>query len=315
MRPRDKERAKELSERLETFHKQTCRLPMLQHSGAKSTLIRQIIDSERRVEYVRRLQERDLGPGRADPNDAEMFDPIKGAIVKKQNGDLDEAFWLVFYSVHFGKHPEGGWCYAREVYGRYGETGMWDWETMSQNPAEFRPWLEQHETLIEERCDPCGFGNHRKYQTLSAYSGNNASTGAAFETYVEWIGPPRTHAQLVGKAQQEASGNPFEAFDLLYHSMDEVASFGRLAKFDYLTMLEKLNLADIKPGSTYLDGSTGPMEGAILLLGEQADDMSKDEIDNVLVALGNELNVGMQVVEDALCNWQKSPSEYKRFQG
>jgi len=244
-----------------------------------------------------------------------MFDPIRGALVKKQNGDLDEAFWLVFYSVHFGKHPEGRWCYAREVYGRCGEAGMWDWKNMTKNPAEFRPWLEQHETLIEERCEPCGFGNHRKFQALSAYSGNNASTGAAFETYVEWVSPPRTHIQLVRQAEQEANGDPFEAFDLLYHSMDDVASFGRLAKFDYLTMLGKLNLADIKPGSTYLGGSTGPMDGAILLLGGQSDDMSKDEIDDVLVSLGRELGVGMQVVEDALCNWQKSPREYKRFHG
>lgn len=315
MRPEDRERATELRRGLETFQNEICRLPTLQHSGAKDTLVRQIIDSERRVEYVRKLQERDLSPARADPNDPEMFDPIRGAIVKKQNGNLDEAFWLVFYSVHFGEHSEGGWCYAREVYGRCGESGMWDWETISQNPMEFRPWLEQYEALIEEKCNPCGFGPHRKYQTLSAYSGNNASTGAAFETYVEWVRPPRTHEQLVRQAKQEANGNPFEAFDILYHSMDDVASFGRLAKFDYLTMVGKLNLADIKPGSTYLDGATGPLDGAILLLGDQSEDMSEDEIDEVLVALGNELGIGMQVVEDALCNWQKSPREYVRFQG
>jgi hypothetical protein len=34
-----------------------------------------------------------------------------------------------------------------------------------------------------------------------------------------------------------------------------------------------------------------------------------------LVQLGAGLGVGMQVLEDALCNWQKSPVQFKRFRG
>jgi hypothetical protein len=313
MRPEDKKRAEELKEELSTFHRETCRLPAIQNSRAEKTLVRQLIDSERRVRYAKKLLELDISDRRADPSDTSMFDPIKGAVVKKREGALDEAFWMVFYSVHFGEHPEGGWCYAREVYNRCGERGIWDWETTSQDPGEFRSWLADHETLVQERCESGGFSEHRKYQSLSSYTKNNASTGAAFETYVDWISPPRSHMDLMEEAEEKANGDPEKAFDLLYKSMDEVASFGRLARFDYLTMVGKLKLANIRPGSAYMDGSTGPMDGAELLLGDQIEDMTIEEVDSLLVKLGGQLDVGMQVVEDALCNWQKSPLKYKRF--
>jgi hypothetical protein len=34
-----------------------------------------------------------------------------------------------------------------------------------------------------------------------------------------------------------------------------------------------------------------------------------------LIELDADLKVGMQVLEDALCNWQKSPAHFERFRG
>ena len=76
---------------------------------------------------------------------------------------------------------------------------------------------------------------------------NNA--GAAVETYVAWVSPPRTHQELMDQAFQHADCDRRRAFDDLYKSMDVVASFGRMARFDYLTMVGKLGLAQIEPGS------------------------------------------------------------------
>ena len=52
--------------------------------------------------------------------------------------------------------------------------------------------------------------------------------------------------------------------------------------------------------------------GARLLFGGNNSLVS---LNNWLVELGAELNVGMQVLEDALCNWQKSPDKFRRFRG
>jgi Alpha-glutamyl/putrescinyl thymine pyrophosphorylase clade 3 len=100
--------------------------------------------------------------------------------------------------------------------------------------------------------------------------------------------------------------------------MDDVVSFGRTAKFDYLTMVGKLQLAPIEPGSTYMQGATGPYQGALLLFcGNARAELSQSELEALLVQLECHLDLyfGMQVLEDALCNWHKSPGKFKPFRG
>ncbi len=108
-------------------------------------------------------------------------------------------------------------------------------------------------------------------------------------------------------------GDRRRMFDWLYRSMERnVIAFSRLSCFDYLTMLGKLNLAPIEPGSVYMDGATGPFDGGKLLFGGNP---TREQLDAWLVQLGDHLGVGMQVMEDAICNWQKSPDAFKRFRG
>jgi hypothetical protein len=98
--------------------------------------------------------------------------------------------------------------------------------------------------------------------------------------------------------------------------MESVYRFGRLGKFDYLTMLGKLALAPVEPGSAYMTGATGPVAGARLLFsGDPKADLSALWLDARLVDLDAYLGVGMQVLEDALCNWQKNPTRFRRFRG
>jgi hypothetical protein len=98
--------------------------------------------------------------------------------------------------------------------------------------------------------------------------------------------------------------------------MTAVKRFGRTARFDYLTMLGKLGLAAIQPGSAYMQDATGPVTGAQLLFGgSKNSNLKKKDLDQWLIQLDGHLNVGMQVLEDSLCNWQKSPSRFKPFRG
>jgi len=94
--------------------------------------------------------------------------------------------------------------------------------------------------------------------------------------------------------------------------MNTLRRFGRTAHFDHLTMLGKLGLANIAPASPYLVGTTGPLKGARLLFGITGPPSRLDELTR---ELGNHLGVGMQVMEDSLCNWQKSPAAFKAFRG
>jgi Alpha-glutamyl/putrescinyl thymine pyrophosphorylase clade 3 len=314
MRPYDQQLAENLETGLTSFDREKHTLVGIQDSVTREALIEQILESIHRVKYVSVIRTRNLSDRRADPNDEQMFDPLKAAILYQRQGHTDEAFWMVFLFVHFGKHPQGGWRYAREIYGRLGSSTRWDWACTSTDPSGFREWLSIHQNELRRKSVPGGFGNHRKYQSLDAYS--LCGTGAAVESYVRWVGPPRTHQDLMGQVRDRTGGDPRQAFDYIYQSMGDVITFGRVARFDYLTMVCKLGLAPIEPGSAYLQNSTGPLKGARLLFeGYKKTQLSAADLDRWLVELDKKLNVGMQVLEDSLCNWQKSPERFLPFRG
>lgn len=313
MRKKEVKLAEQLEAGLRHFDQATRPLPGIHDPTRREVLLEQMVESIRRIKFVSVIRTREISYRRADP-DEELFDPLKAAILHQRQNHIDEACWLVFLFVHFGNHVRAGWRYAREVYGGLSHGVRWDWGSISANPAEFREWLDVHQDELKREGVPRGFGNHRKYQSLDAYK--PTGTGEAVESYVGWVSPPRTHQQLFEQACEQANGDPRLAFDILYRSMDVVASFGRLARFDYLTMVDKLDLAPIEPGSTYLQNSNGPLRGARLLFGNQPTaDLAPADLDGWLVELEAQLNVGMQVLEDALCNWYKSPEEFKPFRG
>jgi Alpha-glutamyl/putrescinyl thymine pyrophosphorylase clade 3 len=314
MRPKDLGLAKQLDTGLLTFGREMHRLPGIHATANREAFVEQLVESIRRIRYITVIRTLELSIHRADPA-TELFDPLKAAVLHQRQEEIEEAFWLVFLSVHFGKNRYTGWRLARDVYGRLGAAIHWDWARTSSSPKRFRQWLATHQdTLRGGDGVPRHFGNHRKYQSLDAWS--TSGTGAAIESYVRWVRSRGTHQLLVQEAQNEAGDDPRGVFDYIYRSMFEVMSFGRTARFDYLTMLGKLGLAPIEPGSTYLEGATGPLTGARLLFeGSSAAMLTRDVLDARLVQLGTHLDVGMQVLEDALCNWQKSPSNFKRFRG
>jgi len=314
VRLRDLGRGQKFDQLLRIFSRDRHRLPGVLAKANRAALVEQIVESIRRIDFIKAISKRDISDLRADPS-SDLFDPIKAAILHKRQGHTDEAFWLVFLSVHFGKHKRAGWRLVRDVYGSLGAAAPWDWARTSSNPRAFRQWLVKSEPLLKG-ADGISrhFGNHRKYQSLDAAS--PSGTGAAIESYVKWVGPPRTHEMFIEESQKKIGKNPRKLFDYLYRSMSEVMSFGRMAKFDYLTMIGKLELARIQAGSTYLEDSTGPLAGARMLFsGSKTAHLSRQDLDSRSVELGDALGVGMQVVEDALCNWQKSPGKFVPFRG
>jgi hypothetical protein len=317
VRPKEINLARQLDAGLRRFDRQKRPLRGIRATANREALVEQLVESIRRIRYVSVISKQDLSPLRADPS-SDLFDPLKAAVLRNRQGEIDESFWLVFLFVHFGKNRRTGWRLARDIYGRLGGASPWNWARTSASPKRFRKWLEAHEATLRGGDGIARqFGNHRKYQSLSAAS--SSGTGAAVESYVKWVSPPRSHPMLVQEAQNCVGGNPRKTFDYLYRSMNDVVSFGRTARFDYLTMIGKLGLAPIEPGSTYMQGATGPLSGARLLFGGKITaKLGWSDLDAWLVELEADLDVGihgMQVLEDALCNWQKSPKRFKPFRG
>jgi len=314
MSPRDKARAQGLMVVIRQYESKAGSLPGLADSGHLETLVAQFIDSLRRVEFAFHIRDANHDPVRMDPSSS-LFDPLRAAVLRNRGGETDEAWWLVFLSTHFGKHSIDGWRLVRDVYGKLGQGSLWDWVTISHNPAAFGSWLSANEaTLRGGDGISRRFSNHRKYESLKASSANGTSN--IFASYVAWVAPPRTHAALVRDLHKTVGQDPHAVFAALYKSLDAVNRFGRLGKFDFLAMLGKLDIAPIVPGSTFLTGATGPLAGARLLFGGERDArLSARDLEANLIRFGQETGLGSQVLEDALCNWQKSPSSYVRFRG
>lgn len=285
-------------------------LPGIAQKIRKDVYVQQLVDSIRRVRFVPTITTRDIHPDRANGL-SPMFDPVKAAVLHQRSGNIDEACWLIFIFVHFGKHAKSGYRYAREVYSALGMRPPWTFVNTRADITGFRAWLDKNEKILT-RGTGRGFGNHRKYQSLSATKPNG--TGDAFESYINWINSNVDHSTMIQAAVTQAAGDATAAFNSLYRSMQAVSSFGRTARFDYLTMLGKLGLATIRPGSAYFSAATGPVDGARLMLqGNFNKSASVSELDKKVGILAQQLGVGMQEMEDSLCNWQKSPDKYIRF--
>jgi hypothetical protein len=284
----------------------TRKLPGIVDQDSLRTLAWQFVASLRRLEYTELLKQRPIDLRRANPNDA-LFDPERAAILHSKNGDLDEAFWVVFLATHFGKHRTHGWRRLRDVYSGLG-VQTWTWARVAPNPQAFRQWLRQNSESIGG-----AFGNHRKYESLSAASPNG--TAEVVESYVRWVSPPRTHSDLVSTLVRAGGNDPQAIFREFYQSMN-VRRFGRLGKFDFLALIGKLGLAPISPDATYLGEATGPRRGAKLLFGGSITaPIPAPQLEAWISELDDTLHVGMQAMEDALCNWQKSPKHFIHFKG
>lgn len=284
-------------------------LPGASSATAKDALAAQIVESQRRIRYVKGLLGRQLDAAALD-GASTSFDPIKGSILKERAGDHDEACWLALLSTHFGRNRRTGWQLAGDFYGRLGDGATWDWSSTSSDVLAMRRWLDDKGAAL--RAAGGRFGNHRKYESLGAWSA--AGTGQVLTTYVAWVGDV-SHRQRF-EALTSSSATPQERFRSLFRAMKPVARFGRTATFDYLTLLGTLGLADIEPDSAYLVNATGPLIGARLLFeGNRRSSTRAGDLEDCMATLQSSLGVSFNVLEDAVCNWQKSPNAFVPFRG
>lgn len=311
MREKDRELAKRLVENLTQFSAEVRALPGIGAPENMDALVSQLVDSIRRIRYVERIRQRRLSPLRGDAS-SDIFDPIKAAVIHVQDGNIEEASWLTFLAIHFGKSSHDGWALTQAFYSALGHGFTWDWNRASYNPDAVLEWLElNYQELASKNYR---FGNHRKYESINPTK--RSFTGLVLRSYIHWINDNQSHERLFRMAIENNDGNPRRAFRSLYRSMNYVYRFGRIGKFDYLTMIGKIGAAKIEADSTYMVGATGPYDGAVLLFtGQAGNDIQRKTLDNWLIELDEHIGVGMQVLEDALCNWQKSPSLYEQFRG
>lgn len=306
MREREIAFAAELKEKIASFA-QTRALPGLNTPERIDCMVSQLIASVRRVKYVRLIRDGEVVHARANPTSS-IYDPLRAAKYFTQEDNFNEACWQVFLATHFGKNLRTDWTLCKEFY--LGDSmGYWTWNRVIDDLGGLENWLFQNHQRLKTLG---GFGNHRKYQSLDPQK--KSSTIFTIESYVNWVTSAGGHRQRFTIYPGDLGDTPGDRFDFLYQDMNAVVGFGRMGKFDFLTMIGKLGLADIEPSSPYIGNATGPKSAAKMLFGGA---IAPRELNGLVTEFAEhlQLDFGMQVAEDALCNWQKSPDVFLHFRG
>ncbi|MGS1094080.1 alpha-glutamyl/putrescinyl thymine pyrophosphorylase clade 3 protein [Aquamicrobium terrae] len=287
-------------------------LPGIATAPRRHCWAQQIVSSLRRISYTDTLLVRAVDSLRCVPYSG-IFDPIRGVLYLHRNGHLDEAVWLTFILTHFGKHAVDEWKLAENVYGSFGVGPTWTFAEYTSNVAAFENMLAANQNNLENVNVSGRFSNHRKFESKKPQE-----IAKTFRTFHEWQTEFGDFRERLIVTHAQVGQEPQATFDALYKSMRNVSRFGRgrLGRFDFLTMLGKLQIAPIFPGSVYLDKASGPLDGArLLLFGDRKHKITGKALEPRVDALDDILQVGKQVIEDSLCNWQKSPDAYVYFRG
>lgn len=305
--PKLQQRRQEISSRLLDHHQNVRALPGIADPDARDTLAMQIVASLRREEYFKIIQKRGpVGAHRANPH-LDSFEAELGVVHLLQQRAYDEAAWLIFLMVHLAKPGDSGWRRLRDIYGMLGH-GRWDWATISADPGAFERWLSRNWRSVGGK-----FGNHRKYESLEP--GKQRAMGPAVVTYVEWVNAAGGHQALFSRIIRDAGNDPHVIFDAFYNALP-VKGYGRLGRFDWAAMLSRYGFAPAEAGSAYLKNATGPKGGMRLLFaGDTEANVKPGMLQQWLDQLDAKLQVGMEVLEDSICNWQKKPTVFEHFKG
>ena len=224
-----------------------------------------------------------VAPDLGDPS----WDPCTAILSLNTDGDLEEATWLAFLSTHIGPGT-ADWTSLRAVYSDFGTTRL-SWAEVTSNPGRLLDWYRVHGGQLGE----LHFTNHRKFESWRQF-------GDVALSYIRGIArtPDGTQAAFFSADRRSAGEN----FDRLIYELTFVYRFGRLAVYDFLSLLGDLGVYPLAPQKIYLEGSTGPLAGARRLYGSTA---PAAELDAKAVDLASRLGVSLGTMEDALCNWQK----------
>lgn len=287
--------ANSIAQKIEDFDTNTHLLVNNITALEKQVLARQIVDSINRVRYFQIIESRDINADRANPNH-HLFDPIRAVIYYKRNGSLEEAFWLSFLIVHFGENYQSGWELTKNFYNNFGQQPQLTWDNVSQNLNLVENWVNTYDQNPNIKLK---FGNHRKYESFSQLS-------EVINSYIAYIQANNGHLHVYAAQANDAK----HRFENLYNDFN-VYRFGRLGKFDFLSILYKFGLAEIEANCCYLKNATGPKAGAKYLFGN----LSTSQLDANAQALADYLDIGYQEMEDALCNWHKSTDRYESYTG
>ncbi|MCP1301964.1 hypothetical protein NK356_22570 [Chryseobacterium sp. S0630] len=234
------------------------------------------------------------------------FNPLQFVVHYFQNGEIDNACWLLFLYSYIGKHPKHEWNLLRNIYFNTESNDLWSWEKISHNFEVFQKWFLEKISIIQEKA---GLGEYHKYSELN--HSKALIICRDLHEYIHWIKESGNHHIFF----QQTDSLPSDKFQKLYQSMDAKTSFNKLIKFRYLSLLGILNIFPIQPDRPYLNDFILSRRGAQHLFeSKNRKKISVEKLNTLLFLLNNhlELNHGIEILQTALSKWGKERFKVER---
>lgn len=260
-------------------------------------LARQTNDSIRRIEIYDTYKKR----ATQATNKKLDFNHTSIPFVLAQRPDLSHInkLWILYTATYFGRSNKSKWeLFKRATFRTNGSIMLF--EDIEKTPEKYFKYLSSFDFF-----DGCSYSNHRKF-TAKRLTGDK--------------GVFQSMEYLVKNSNQYSVEKKMD-FHSMYKLAQKIPNFGRLAAFDFSSTLVKCGLNIEEPQSMYAENSTGPLDGLGLLLRVTKNDSSY----NAKIKLSSDLmnwfientRIFMtgQVLEDAICNWQKNTSSFVRYSG
>ncbi len=231
----------------------------------------------------------------------ETFIHTSNPFVLAQRSDLNllNRTWIIYLATYFGKSNKSHW----ELFNRASfrqDQSLIKFDEIQADLDNYFNYL-----LSFEFFDSCSYSNHRKY-TAKRLTGDK--------------GLFRSMEYFVNNIYNYSTGNKME-FHEMYVLSQKIPNFGRLGGFDFTSALVKCRLNVKEPKSMYANHSTGPLQGLELLLKLTNNNASKSSQIQLSFDLmdwffkNSKIFMVGQVLEDAICNWQKNTKRYIRYIG
>lgn len=262
------------------------------------TLSKQTNDSIRRISIYRNYKDR------ADNavKDKIPFSHTSNPFVLAQRNDLSTStkVWIIFLATYFGKSDTSGW----KLFNRAAFDGNYElisFEKVVKDVNKYFNYLQSFDFFEGTK-----YSNHRKYTKKSLLGEKGVFNSMDYITN-----------NIKDFTQKDRL-----SFNDAYLRSQKIPSFGRLSAFDFTSSLVKCSLNVEEPKSMYAENSTGPMQALKLILDlTKSINTSRDariKLSYDLVRFfeeNSDIFMTGQVLEDAICNWQKKPDEYRYFRG
>ncbi|HRH49314.1 MAG TPA: hypothetical protein PLP23_11235 [Panacibacter sp.] len=266
-------------------------------AASLNILARQTNDSIRRIEIYDTYKKRAIQAA----NKKLDFNHTSIPFVLAQRPELSQinSLWILYTATYFGKSNKSKWeLFNRATFSTNGSIMLF--EDIKKTLEHYFKYLSSFDFF-----DGCEYSNHRKF-TAKRLTGDK--------------GVFQSMEYLVKNIDQYSVDKKMD-FHSMYILAQKIPNFGRLAAFDFSSSLVKCGLNIEEPQSMYAEHSTGPLDALGLLLRLTKNDSSSKAkiklsydlmkwfIENTRIFMTG------QVLEDAICNWQKNTSSYLKYSG